>query len=204
MRRIDNRPGRIENAAMKHHLRKEMKATLAAMPEKTAKDKSYAACKSLLELQEYRDAQVVMLYLPIPCEVDTAEIALHAWQADKTVLAPKIGPTQKHLLPLEIHSLDDGLTAGQLGILEPTDGQVWPMEDIDFIIVPALAYDRNGGRLGRGGGFYDRFLAHHEVKAVTCGLGFSEQLVDELPMHTHDYPVQILVTDTDVIRFQPS
>ena len=189
---------------MKHHLRKEMKATLAAMAEKTAKDKSYAACKSLLELQEYRDAQVVMLYLPIPQEVDTAEIALHAWQGDKTVLAPKIGPTQKHLLPLEIHSLDDGLTAGVFGILEPTNGQVWPMEDIDFIIVPALAYDRSGGRLGRGGGFYDRFLAHPEVKAVTCGLGFSEQLVDELPMHTHDYPVQILVTDTDVIRFQQS
>ncbi len=187
---------------MKHHLRTEMKATLAAMTEQDAKTKSYAACKSLLALSEYRDAQVIMLYLPIPEEVDTAEVALHAWQTGKTVLTPKVSMAQRHLMPLEIKSLDDDLTAGQFGILEPTNGQVWPLEDIDFIIVPALAYDRNGGRLGRGGGFYDRFLAHTEVKAVTCGLAFSEQLVDELPIHAHDYPVQILVTDKDVIRFQ--
>ena len=92
--------------------------------------------------------------------------------------------------------------AARLGITTYKIGQVWPLEDIDFIIVPALAYDHNGGRLGRGGGFYDRFLAHTEVKAVTCGLAFSEQLVDELPIHAHDYPVQILVTDKDVIRFE--
>ena len=186
---------------MKHRMRQEMKATLNAMSRQVAQEKSYIACKGLVQLPEYKRSQVVMMYLPIPLEVDTTELALHAWQRSKTVLVPKVSRTQRHIMPLEIKTLDSGLAKSEYGIPEPIDGPVWAMEDIDFIIVPALAYDRTGGRLGRGGGFYDRFLAHPEVHAVTCGLAFSEQVVDELPKKAHDFPVQILVTDKEVLRF---
>ena len=189
---------------MKHHLRKEMKAKLAQMPPQEVSVKSYAACLSLMALPEYRDAQVIMLYLPISQEVDTAEIAMHAWQVDKTVLAPKVNRSQRHMLAVQIHSLDDGLTRGEFGIREPVEGEVWPAGEIDLIIVPALAYDRTGGRLGRGGGFYDRFLAAQPTHAVACGLGFHEQIVDQLPIHAHDHPIDILVTDKQVLRFMPA
>ncbi len=187
---------------MKHHLRKQMKALLAAMTPDEVASQSQAACEKLIALDEYQQARAIMLYLPTPQEVDTAEIALHAWQHGKTVLAPKVNRQQRHMLAMEIHSFDDGLVTGSFGLREPHDNAtVWPSEEIDLIIVPALAYDVTGGRLGRGGGFYDRFLSEPCVSAVTCGLGFAEQLVDELPLHSHDWPVDLLVTDREVRRF---
>jgi 5-formyltetrahydrofolate cyclo-ligase len=102
---------------------------------------------------------------------------------------------------MEIRSLRDGLTLGRLGIHEPAGGQPWLVEAIDFIVVPALAFDHRGYRLGRGGGFYDRFLALPDLRAVTCGLGFAEQVVDEVPVAPHDRPVKLLVTDKGVLRF---
>ncbi len=179
-----------------------MKAKLGAMSPEEIATKSHAASQRLMNLPEYRDAQVLMLYLPIPQEVDTASLALHAWQEEKIVLAPKVDWSQRHMLAVRIHSLDDGLTTGAFGLREPTVGNPWPIEEIDLIVVPALAYDRSGGRLGRGGGFYDRFLAEPGMRAVTCGLGFDEQVVDELPAERHDYPVSILVTDKELLRFE--
>jgi 5-formyltetrahydrofolate cyclo-ligase len=64
-----------------------------------------------------------------------------------------------------------------------------------------MAYDRQGGRLGRGGGYYDRFLGQPGLRAVRCGLAFAEQVVDELPTAPHDQPVDIVVTDQEVLRF---
>jgi len=96
---------------------------------------------------------------------------------------------------------DDEMLVDQFGIRTPKNGQMWPYEDIDLIVVPALAFDRQGNRLGRGGGFYDRFLAEPRVHAVTVGLGFAEQLVEELPTHHYDRPVDMLVTDQHVLRF---
>jgi len=194
----------IDNSAMKRHLRREMKARLAAMSPEVISTKSYAACEKLIALPEYHRARSVMLYLPISQEVDTAGIALHAWQHGKTVLAPKVSWQQRHMLAVAIHSLDDGLVHGKYGIREPLDGEPWPVEEIDFIVIPALAYDRLGGRLGRGGGFYDRFLADPNIRALSCGLGFDEQVVDELPVHAHDLPVTVLVTDKRVLRFDPA
>ena len=187
---------------MKHHLRKEMKERLAAITFTQAKAKSYAACEALIKLPEFLNARVVMLYLPIPHEMDTAEIALHAWQQGKVVLAPKVNWAQRHMLAVQINSLDDGLEDGGHGVRQPVAGEPWPVEEIGLVIVPALAYDARGGRLGRGGGFYDRFLAEQGMDAVKCGLGFHEQVVDELPMHSHDWPVDLLVTDQCVRRFR--
>ncbi|MHC4294301.1 MAG: 5-formyltetrahydrofolate cyclo-ligase, partial [Planctomycetota bacterium] len=75
-----------------------MKATLAAMSPEEISTRSYAACERLMKLPEYLNAQVLMLYLPIPQEVDVATVALHAWQSEKIVLAPKIDWSQRHML----------------------------------------------------------------------------------------------------------
>jgi len=186
---------------MKQHLRKEMKARLAAMSPQEAAGKSHRACKSLIGLPEFLRARTVMLYLPMAREPDTAEVALHAWGQGKVVLAPRVDWSEKRMAAVEIRSLDDGVVTGEHGVPQPAEGQVWPVEEIDFIVVPALAYDRAGGRLGRGGGFYDRFLARPAIRAVTCGLAFDEQVVERLPEERHDRPVDMLVTDKEVLRF---
>jgi len=186
---------------MKHEFRKRIKATLTAMSAQTAQAKSLQACEALADQAEFRDARAVMLYLDILNEVDTTHLILAAWQNDKTVLVPRVAWKHKHMTAVAIHSLETGIAQTAAGLREPTATEPWPVEMIDLIITPAMAFDRKGNRLGRGGGFYDRFLAAPGMEATTCGLAFSEQLVDELPVNKHDYAVDMLVTDTEVLRF---
>jgi len=187
---------------MKKALRKQMLATLAAMKASVAAAKSKQACATLGGLEEFRSARCVMLYLPTPTEVDTAHLALAAWQDGKTVVMPKVFWGQGHMIPVVCRSLgDEDLSPGKFGIREPADGEPWLLEDIDLVVTPALAFDRRGHRLGRGGGFYDRFLAQPALHATAVGLAFAEQVVDELPINGEDHPVDILVTDKEVLRF---
>jgi 5-formyltetrahydrofolate cyclo-ligase len=187
---------------MKPRLRKAMKAALAAMPPEQAAAKSLSACGKVLALPEFAAARAMMLYNPIPGELDCIPVALACWQRGKTLLLPRVSYEQRRLLPLRCTSLEDNMTSGSFGIREPALAEPWPVELIDLIVVPAMAYDRRGHRLGRGGGFYDRFLACGDVRAVTCGLGFAEQLVDELPTQPHDMQLDILVTNAEVLRFR--
>jgi 5-formyltetrahydrofolate cyclo-ligase len=189
---------------MKSSLRRQMKATLAAMPAEQAAQKSDLACRRLTAAPEFVRAHVVMLYMPIPGEVDCLPAATAGWQAGKTVLLPRIEPASHRLLAIRFQSLNDEFITGRFGIREPAGGDPWPIERIDLIIVPGLAFDRRGGRLGRGGGFYDRFLAQPTRRAPACGLAFAEQVLDELPRMEHDYPVDMLVSDREVLRFGPA
>ena len=194
---------------MKALLRREIERKLAAMPAEVAAAKSRVACSSLLAAEEFRSAGAIMLYAPIPREVDVEPVADAAWRAGKTVLAPKVDWSTERMQAVAIRSMDE-LVPGRFGLREPAGGEggesqsaveAWPIAGIDLIIVPALAYDRAGNRLGRGAGFYDRFLAQPGRRAVTCGLAFAEQLVDHVPMHENDVPVDMLVTDAEVLRF---
>ncbi len=180
-----------------------MRKLLAEMDQELSHAKSLAACKAVQDLPEFAEALCVMLYMPIPGEIDCTHLALAAWQADKTVVVPRVSWTHRHMVAVQITSLgiDSELVVNRLGIREPRETAPWPPEEIDLMIIPALAFDRRGHRLGRGGGFYDRFLAGSKIKAATCGLGFWEQTVDELPTAKHDYPIDMLVTDEEVIRF---
>jgi 5-formyltetrahydrofolate cyclo-ligase len=186
---------------MKHRVRKEMRAALAAMSAEVAAGKSHLACQRLIALPEFREADVVMIYLDIPNEVDIAPVARAAWEGNKRVLVPKVTWEDKQMTALPLHSLDEGLIRTPQGLREPASGEPCPVENIDFIVVPALAYDRTGNRLGRGAGFYDRFLSTPGMRATTCGLAFSEQVVDEVPVHANDCPVDLLVTDAEVLSF---
>ncbi len=180
-----------------------MKAALAAMTPEAAAALSLAACESLLGLQEFALARSVMLYAPIAGEVDCRPIAVAGWRDGKTVLLPRVTWLLRHMEGVPVHSLDQPLIETRNGLREP-DGEPWPIEEIDLIVVPGLAYDRHGNRLGRGGGFYDRFLARPELAAHTCGLAFSVQVVGNIPVHPNDYPVKVLVTDKEVLRFNNS
>lgn len=189
---------------MKAQLRMHIREIISAMSPQIAQAKSQIACASVLALPEYRDARTIMLYLPMPGEADCSPVASHAWQAGKTVLAPKVTWAPREMIAVQIDSLDEGVVAGEYGIPMPAGDERWPADKIDFMIVPALAFDRRGHRLGRGAGFYDRFLAQDALRAAVCGLSFGEQLVDQLPNHPHDQPVEILVTDREVLRFSQS
>lgn len=190
--------------AVKASLRKIIRQRLAAMSPTVAQAKSMAICKRLLEQPEFERAQTIMIYLPMPGEVDVAPIALRGWQMDKTIAAPRLAWDLRYMLPVEIRSLESGLVVTRPGLREPEGGEPIPLGMLDMVLVPAMAYDRQGNRLGRGAGFYDRFLASPQFRGVPVGLAFTEQLVDHVPVHDTDMPVQLLITDEDVMRFAPA
>lgn len=178
-----------------------MRSTLAAMQGEAAAAKSLQAARAVVGLDEFRDARTVMIYLAIAHETDPAAVAVAAFADGKTVLVPKVAWEQRQMSAIPISSLDEGIETTPAGLHEPTGGEPWPIDKIDLIIAPGLAFDRRGNRLGRGGGFYDRFLARTGPEAVVCGFGFAEQVLDEVPAGPHDYRMDLIVTDAEVLRF---
>jgi len=144
---------------------------------------------------------VLMLFLSTPHEVDTSQLAIRAWADQKRVLAPRVTWDQRRMLPIEIQSLATGVEVGYMGIREPVEGMPVPVSDIELVIVPGLAFDEQGNRLGRGRGFYDRFLSHPDFRGVSCGLAFEQQVLPTIPAGPGDVRVQMLVTDLQVRRF---
>lgn len=183
----------------KVELRRQLRNCLLLLPDEDRKDKSRRACGNLVATEPFQKASTVMLYLSLPHEVDTSEAILHAWQLGKTVAVPKISWQQRHMLPVGISSLETGFSTGVGGLRNPVGGVPIPFAQIDLVVSPALGFDRQGNRLGRGGAFYDRFFGNRELTASRCGLAFSEQVVDSIPVTDGDEPVDFLVTDEGVI-----
>ena len=190
------------HSASKSAVRKQLRDLLDAMPADERHRKSLAACSLITASPEFQAARCVMVYVSIPTEVDTAPLALRAWQAGKTVVVPKVSWDQRRMLPVEITSLNtaDMTTTGP-GVREPIAGTPAPLRDIDLVIVPGLGFTQSGFRIGRGMGFYDRFLAQSDFIGVSCGLAFEEQIVTDLPVLDHDVPLSMLATDRGIRRF---
>lgn len=183
----------------KIQLRKQIKARIAELTERQRAQQSKLACQNLINIPQFKNASVIMVFLSLPHEVDTTTIILQAWQQGKTVAVPKISWQQRHMLPIQINSLDSGISIEKFGLRNPTTGLPMPIEDINLVITPALAFDRQGNRLGRGGAYFDRFFASKQLNARKCGLVFSQQIVDSIPMEAHDKTVDLIVTDQGVI-----
>lgn len=162
---------------------------------------STAACALLAASPEFAAARVIMLYLSTPTECDTAPLALRCWQQGKTVVVPKVSWDQRRMLPVEINSLQDSMTTSGAGVREPLAGQPVPTEFIDLVIVPGLGFTATGYRIGRGMGFYDRFLAQSEFVGLSCGLAFEQQILPDLPVMDHDMPLSMLASNTGIRRF---
>jgi 5-formyltetrahydrofolate cyclo-ligase len=191
----------MADTADKSDIRRQLREKLAAMTDAERQAKSLAAVAFLTASPEFAAARVVMLYLSTPHELDTAQIALKCWQNQKTVVVPKVSWDQRRMLPVEITSLQTNMTSTGPGIREPVSGQPIPINMIDLVIVPGIGFTNDGHRIGRGMGFYDRFLALSDFLGVSCGMGFEDQIVPKLPMLDHDMPLSMLCTDRGIRRF---
>ena len=183
----------------KTRIRNEMKSELAKISPQQAAEAASAACELLCEQREFNDARSVMIFLPVLGEIDARGIARAAWAKGKRVAVPKVRAPGL-MDAVEIHSLNDGLAPGVMNIIEPVDNVIMGSDELDLIVAAALAFDRNGNRLGRGGGYYDRFI-NRCSGALVCGLAFDVQLLDQVPAEPHDEPVNMLVTNREFLRF---
>jgi 5-formyltetrahydrofolate cyclo-ligase len=183
----------------KDQFRKQLRQILAQMPAEIRAKKSRQICHHLLGADEYKKASVVMVFLSMPEEVDTTPIFLDAWQHGKIVAVPQVSWEQRYMIPVEIRSLDTGLSVDKKGLRSPIKGTVVPYEDIDLVIAPGLGFDRQGNRLGRGGAYYDRFFAVSGLKASKWALAFSNQILETIPHGEKDVPVDVIVCETGLI-----
>ena len=186
---------------MKKELRDRLRSTLNTIEPADLLSRSADACRRLADTPEFNKCETLMVFLSMANEIDTTPLVLEAWQRRKRVLAPKVIWGDRRMIPLEIHSLHQGITESAFNIREPVGDEAVAIGEIDLLVVPGLGFDRLGHRLGRGAGFYDRFLAHRDYRATSCALGFDEQVLDELPVEPQDRRVDLLVTDRRVIRF---
>jgi 5-formyltetrahydrofolate cyclo-ligase len=183
----------------KQEIRKQMIRRLEEQPAEERQEKSANIQRRLLCSREFEDAETVLAYVPLPKEVDTLYFIQEALEQGKRVGVPYILPGENRMISSEIKK-NYRLERGPLGILQPGASQVKaiPLEEIDLVVVPALAYDSNSMRLGRGKGFYDTFLAGGiSQELTTIGVAFGFQLVDLLPRAPHDMPVDRVITEIE-------
>jgi 5-formyltetrahydrofolate cyclo-ligase len=186
----------------KVQLRQQIQSRLLKMTDELRAEKSKKAFKNLISLPQFQQASVIMMYLTMPNEIDTSDAIFYAWQQKKTVVVPKISWQKRHMIPVEINSLEKGFSTEVAGLRNPVKGRPIPFEDIDLVVAPGLGFDKMGNRLGRGGAYYDRFFANKKLNACKCGFAFSEQVVESVPVQQHDMSVDFLVTDEEIMDFR--
>ncbi len=158
------------------------------------KEDSVLIAEKFLSLPEVKRAKSVFLYFPHKNEVDTTLIIEELLKQGKEVILPKV--VGFHIRPVKISNISS-LKSGYAGIKEP-EGEEYPLEKVDIIVVPALAFDIHGHRLGYGKGFYDRLLS--KTNALKIGLAYDFQLLEKLPSEPHDIPVNLIITPTKIVK----
>jgi 5-formyltetrahydrofolate cyclo-ligase len=184
----------------KAEIRARVRSALGALTDQQRHAASVSACARVTSLEAFGHAGVVMLYMPMANEIDLTPIAVRCFRDSKTVCVPKVDWEHRDMDAVEVTSLDDDvLDCDEHGVrVVPKNCRPILPGLIDLAIVPAVALDARGNRLGRGGGYYDRFLARLKPSVTTVGLVFDQQIVDAVPTAKHDLAVDIIVTDRRV------
>ena len=149
---------------------------------------------SLRTWDVFKEACIIHIFLSKADEPETSQIIELAWKSGKKIGVPCVLPDTLELLHSQLISFED-LRPGALGVLEPSLEQRTALtpESFDLVIVPGVAFDRQGGRLGYGKGYYDRFLKM--TRAFRIGVCFSSQIVESVPMEDHDIHMQGLISE---------
>ncbi|PIN98124.1 MAG: 5-formyltetrahydrofolate cyclo-ligase [Candidatus Diapherotrites archaeon CG10_big_fil_rev_8_21_14_0_10_31_34] len=187
---------------MKKKQRKEFsnKRDLISLEDRI--NKSNKIKELFFSLKEVWKAQNIMVYLSFKSEVRTREIILDLLMRKKKVIVP-ITDFKKTIIHLsELKDFNKELVSNKLGIFQPSKEFVRPFnkKDLDLIVVPGIAFDDKGNRLGFGKGFYDKFLKGVSKKVPVIALAFSDQISKKISSEKHDIPMQKIVTEKEVIE----
>lgn len=176
----------------KEEIRRRVKAQKSLL---SMKEKSEAAAKVFDALEHsaaFMLADNILLYHSLPDELSTCEF-IDRWHNKKHLFLPRVNGVNLEILPYDQSTLQ----LGAFHIEEPSGDELTPIENIEMVVVPAIAYDRRGNRVGRGKGFYDRLLA--DTKATKVGVAYDFQLVDDIETEPHDVKVDVVITESRVI-----
>ncbi len=179
----------------KTSLRAQVRAELKKMSPAERASASLQACARLEQQPLWRAAQAILFYAPIDGELDIWPLLVDSLASGKTVLLPRFIPEQNLYVACQIKDAARDLQTGQFGVREPLAScEKNLLNHLDLILVPGIAFDLSGHRLGRGKGFYDRLLA--ALQGPTCGVAFDQQIVSQIPVEPHDMRLNCILTPT--------
>lgn len=172
---------------------------LKTLSSTTYQQKSMLIHKQLLQEHAIQKAKVIGITLSVFPEVETWSFIETLWAKGKKIVVPKCEPTTRKMTFYEITSFHQ-LEKVYMHLSEPIPSQTQKIEkeQIDCLIVPGLAYDRQGFRLGFGGGYYDRFLS--DFKNPTLSMAFQLQVVEKIPIDDYDVPIEKIITENEQIK----
>ncbi len=187
---------------MKIEIRKEaLQARLRLSPVQI-REKSGRIARRFFALPEYQSAATVMFYVSRASEVETHGMIARALREKDRVAVPVMFPEKRRLVPVVIHDFYQDLAPGKMGVLEPDPAKekILPPDEVDLLVLPGLAFDRRGNRMGRGRAFFDIFLKDLSPAVIRVALAFETQIIEEVPVDSHDMPVDKIVTEERVIN----
>lgn len=184
-------------SAKKSRLRTLYLSRRKKLSESEIRDYSKAVCSGLTSLSDFKKASSLALFYPKGAEVNTTPIFKRSIKNGTDTCFPRVSGKSLHFY--KVNRLSE-LSPGYMGVFEPdAAGERLEADDIDLVLVPGLAFDLSGGRLGFGGGFYDRFLKKIPV-SKTVALAFDFQIADHIPVAGHDVKIGRIITESRVIN----
>jgi 5-formyltetrahydrofolate cyclo-ligase len=180
----------------KRALRRHVRELRDALPWDDRAVRSRAVAHNVLNLPALKGATTVMAFSPFGSEVDTRPLMQGLLERKAQLVLPRV---EGRSIVAVAYRSGDPVRRASFGALEPAGGDVVAPQEIDVVLTPGLAFDRRGYRLGYGRGYYDRFLRRLRPDAVTIGIAFAVQIVDQVPRGRGDRPVDLVVTEDGVL-----
>jgi len=185
----------------KDEIRNKIAKTLAALSVNEIEEKITRIESRLFEFANFLESNIVLLYINSTSEVNTLKIIERCLNHNKIIILPAFNTTKHEMKLMKIDNLDANLTPGPRGILEPDSNScnVVPIKCIDIAIIPGVAFDEKGGRIGSGDGYYDRLIPKLSITTRKVALAFENQIIPQVQMESHDRYVDIIITEKRII-----
>lgn len=178
---------------LKATLRERLRAEVRELTRAQREDAAVEICARLIEQPAWKSARSVLLFAPLADEPNVRPLLHAALDAGKLIALPRFSDATGHYEAAVVRDMEKDFVEGKFGILEPGPAcEVADLKRLDLILVPGVAFDWQGHRLGRGKGFYDRLLV--EVSGKTCGVGFDQQIISTIPVEPHDVRLNCILT----------
>lgn len=182
---------------MKNTIRKINKIRRSEMCAEEVREKSNDAAGIFIKSEFYKNSSQIMLYMPLGNETDTSEIIQRAFSDGKKCIFPVTNPITGEITPYYANK-GTSFKKGAFSVFEPENNESADVGQIDVFIVPGIAFDRTGTRVGFGKGCYDRFLKYTD--AVKIGFCYDFQIADCIPADKHDIKMDFLITESELIK----
>ncbi|MFC1857088.1 5-formyltetrahydrofolate cyclo-ligase [Thermodesulfobacteriota bacterium] len=185
----------------KREIRNNMAMQLNACSEGELQEKNREIEDRLFEFANFLEAKITLFYIDQGSQVATKNLIKKSYQYSKIVALPAFDTQTREMKLLKVDNLGKDLVPGSRGILEPNPDRckLIPIDFIDIAIIPGVAFDEKGGRLGTGEGYYERLIPRLPITTRKVSLAFERQLVQQVPMESNDRFVDIIITEDRII-----